>query len=88
MPGDLQAWEQRRAAAEAEAPGAASSQAPAQPACQAVACWSRIDRRTRQAMKRAGPGVLLALECSLLDPLLEASLVCRSLLRIAIGVTI
>ena len=78
MPGDLQAWEQRRAAAEAETPGAASSaEGQAQPARQAVACWSRVDRRMRQAMKRAGPGVMLALECSLLDPLLEARLPLR-----------
>ena len=74
--GHPQAWEQRRAeAAEAGgSPGEGSPGGVPEPAASAknaVMCWSRIDRRTRQALKRAGPGLVLSLECSLLDPLLE-----------------
>lgn len=46
-------------------------QAPATAARLAIKQWGRVDRRVRQALKRASPALLFDLEWRLLDPLLE-----------------
>ena len=74
VPACIQAMEQRQAAnreASSRHSHSPDPQAPATAARQAIKQWGRVDRRVRQALKRASPALLFDLEWQLLDPLLE-----------------